>query len=176
MLRRPRPNNRFVSVLGSLTRHAAANPYDVIHQLTHKTGAEGFIMPVPFIADAVADRQLLMNQKSVGKIIDLAKQAEKLTAQLYAAFVAKDMAMLEINPLVVTKQGQLRVLDAKVSFDDNSLFRHPEVLALRDMTGLRGASQERSEAARRRLEERLDKTCASRAELRATFGDLGASQ
>src|SRR6202000_321124 len=65
---------------------------------------------------------------------DLAKQAEKLTAQLYAAFIARDMAMLEINPLVVTKQGQLRVLDAKVSFDDNALFRHPEVVVLRDET------------------------------------------
>jgi len=65
---------------------------------------------------------------------DLAKQAEKLTTQLYNAFVAKDMSMLEINPLVVTKQGQLRVLDAKVSFDDNALFRHPDVLALRDET------------------------------------------
>jgi succinyl-CoA synthetase beta subunit len=65
---------------------------------------------------------------------DLAKQAEKLTVQLYNAFVAKDMAMLEINPLVVTKQGQLRVLDAKVAFDDNALFRHPEVVALRDET------------------------------------------
>ncbi|MEZ5930753.1 MAG: sugar-binding transcriptional regulator [Alphaproteobacteria bacterium] len=76
LLRRPRPNNRFVSVLGSLTRHAAANPYDVIHQLTHKTGAEGFIMPVPFIADAVSDRTLLMGQKSVRKIVALAKQAD----------------------------------------------------------------------------------------------------
>src|SRR5690349_4064117 len=65
---------------------------------------------------------------------DLAKQAEKLTAQLYNAFVAKDMAMLEINPLVVTKQGQLRVLDAKVSFDDNAMFRHADVAALRDET------------------------------------------
>ncbi|GLH76854.1 succinate--CoA ligase [ADP-forming] subunit beta [Bradyrhizobium sp. SSBR45G] len=65
---------------------------------------------------------------------DLAKQAEKLTSQLYTAFVAKDMAMLEINPLVVTKQGQLRVLDAKVSFDSNALFKHPEVVALRDET------------------------------------------
>src|SRR6201988_3745768 len=46
---------------------------------------------------------------------DLAKQAEKLVAQLYAAFVAKDMAMLEINPLVLTRQGVLRVLDAKVA-------------------------------------------------------------
>ena len=65
---------------------------------------------------------------------DLAKQAEKLACQLYAAFIAKDMAMLEINPLVVTKQGQLRVLDAKVSFDDNAMFRHPEVAVLRDET------------------------------------------
>ena len=65
---------------------------------------------------------------------DLAKQAEKLVGQLYTAFIAKDMAMLEINPLVVTKQGQLRCLDAKVSFDDNALYRHPEVMALRDVT------------------------------------------
>jgi succinyl-CoA synthetase beta subunit len=65
---------------------------------------------------------------------DLAKQAERLTTQLYNAFVAKDMAMLEINPLVVTKQGQLRVLDAKVSFDDNAMFRHADVAALRDET------------------------------------------
>ncbi|MBN9002753.1 MAG: ADP-forming succinate--CoA ligase subunit beta [Rhizobiales bacterium] len=65
---------------------------------------------------------------------DLAKQAEKLVGQLYTAFVAKDMAMLEINPLVVTRQGQLRCLDAKVSFDDNALYRHPDVVALRDVT------------------------------------------
>ncbi|MBN9005810.1 MAG: ADP-forming succinate--CoA ligase subunit beta [Rhizobiales bacterium] len=65
---------------------------------------------------------------------DLAKQAEKLVTQLYNAFVAKDMAMLEINPLVVTKQGDLRVLDAKVSFDDNAMFRHADVAALRDET------------------------------------------
>jgi succinyl-CoA synthetase beta subunit len=63
---------------------------------------------------------------------DLARQAEKLTTQLYNAFLAKDMAMLEINPLVVTRQSQLLVLDAKVAFDDNALFRHSDVLALRD--------------------------------------------
>ncbi|HXW19725.1 MAG TPA: ADP-forming succinate--CoA ligase subunit beta [Roseiarcus sp.] len=63
---------------------------------------------------------------------DLAKQAERLIAQLYAAFVAKDMSLLEINPLIATSQGQLRVLDAKVAFDDNALHRHPEIAALRD--------------------------------------------
>jgi succinyl-CoA synthetase beta subunit len=72
--------------------------------------------------------------KALGLTGNLAKQAEKLTMQLYNAFVAKDMAMLEINPLVVTKQGDLRVLDAKVSFDGNALYRHPEVAALRDET------------------------------------------
>ena len=72
--------------------------------------------------------------KALGVTGDLAKQCEALTAKLYAAFVAKDMAMLEINPLVVTKQGQLKVLDAKVSFDDNALYRHADILALRDET------------------------------------------
>ena len=65
---------------------------------------------------------------------DLAKQAAKVGAQLYKAFVEKDMAMLEINPLIVTKQGQIKALDAKVNFDSNALFRHPEVVALRDET------------------------------------------
>ena len=72
--------------------------------------------------------------KALGLSGDLAKQAEKLVAQLYAAFVAKDMEMLEINPLVVTKQGELRCLDAKMSFDGNAMYRHPDVLALRDET------------------------------------------
>ena len=62
------------------------------------------------------------------------KQCVKLVADLYRAFVEKDMAMLEINPLIVTKQGDLRVLDAKVNFDSNALFRHPEIVALRDET------------------------------------------
>src|SRR3954468_8019113 len=72
--------------------------------------------------------------KALGLSGDLARQAEKLVAQLYTAFIAKDMEMLEINPLVVTRQGDLRVLDAKVSFDGNALYRHPEVAALRDET------------------------------------------
>lgn len=65
---------------------------------------------------------------------DLAKQAGTVLGQIYAAFVAKDMDMLEINPLIVTTQGQIKCLDAKVSFDSNALYRHPEVVALRDIT------------------------------------------
>ena len=65
---------------------------------------------------------------------DLNKQAAKVARQLYDAFVATDMAMLEVNPLVETTDGKLLVLDAKVSFDSNSLYRHPDILALRDET------------------------------------------
>ncbi|WP_340316644.1 ADP-forming succinate--CoA ligase subunit beta [Rhizorhabdus argentea] len=63
---------------------------------------------------------------------DLNKQAVKLAEQLYNAFMATDMAMLEVNPLVETTDGKLYVLDAKVSFDSNALYRHPDVFALRD--------------------------------------------
>jgi len=65
---------------------------------------------------------------------DLNKQAVKLAEQLYNAFVATDMSMLEINPLVETTDGKLLVLDAKVSFDSNALYRHKDILALRDET------------------------------------------
>ena len=65
---------------------------------------------------------------------DLAKQAQSLIEKLYAAFVAKDMEMLEINPLIVTTDGNLKCLDAKVSFDNNALYRHPDIAALRDET------------------------------------------
>ena len=53
---------------------------------------------------------------------------------LYTAFIAKDMSLLEINPLVVTKGGELLCLDAKIGFDDNALYRHPDIVALRDLT------------------------------------------
>ena len=65
---------------------------------------------------------------------DQAKQAATLVGQLYAAFVGKDMAMLEINPLILSSEGQLKCLDAKISFDDNAMYRHPDIQALRDLT------------------------------------------
>ena len=72
--------------------------------------------------------------KALGLSGDLAKQANDLTIKLYNAFVSKDMEMLEINPLIVTTDGKLRCLDAKVSFDSNALYRHPDVQELRDLT------------------------------------------
>ncbi|HEV1998999.1 MAG TPA: ADP-forming succinate--CoA ligase subunit beta [Xanthobacteraceae bacterium] len=71
---------------------------------------------------------------ALGLADGLAKQAEALVGKLYAAFVAKDMSLLEINPLVVTKEGQLICLDAKVSFDSNALYRHADIVGLRDLS------------------------------------------
>ena len=65
---------------------------------------------------------------------DLVKQCVKLMGQLYNAFVGKDMAMLEINPLIVTEGGNLHVLDAKVGFDNNAMYRQPDIAELRDLT------------------------------------------
>ena len=65
---------------------------------------------------------------------DLNKQAQVLSKQLFDAFMALDCSMLEINPLAETGDGQLQVLDTKMSFDSNALYRHPDVMALRDET------------------------------------------
>lgn len=62
-----------------------------------------------------------------------ARQAGKMLGSLYRLFGEKDASLVEINPLVVTESGDLVVLDAKLQFDDNAMFRHEEVLALRDI-------------------------------------------
>ena len=65
---------------------------------------------------------------------DLARQASSVASKLYDAFVATDAAQIEINPLAVTEDGKLLVLDAKLGFDSNAMFRHKDLAALRDLT------------------------------------------
>jgi len=62
-----------------------------------------------------------------------ASQLQQLLPRLHEAFVAKDMSLLEVNPLVVTKAGDLVCLDAKIAFDANALYRHADIAALRDL-------------------------------------------
>jgi succinyl-CoA synthetase beta subunit len=62
------------------------------------------------------------------------KQLAKLISELHRAFVDKDMSLLEINPLIVTKSGDILCLDAKINFDSNALDRHPDIKELRDLT------------------------------------------
>ena len=63
---------------------------------------------------------------------DALKSAQKLFQATYNAYMAADASLVEINPLAVTKQGQVIALDAKIVIDDNGLFRQPEITAMRD--------------------------------------------
>ncbi|HWA89222.1 MAG TPA: succinate--CoA ligase subunit beta, partial [Rhizomicrobium sp.] len=72
--------------------------------------------------------------KALGLDADLQKQMGPLLTGLYRAFTERDMSLLEVNPLVVTKDKKLICLDAKIGFDDNALFRLADVAALRDLT------------------------------------------
>jgi succinyl-CoA synthetase beta subunit len=70
---------------------------------------------------------------ALGLTGDLVKQCTDLVSNLYRMFVEKDMSLLEINPLVITKDGKLVALDGKMNFDSNALFRHKDIVAMRDL-------------------------------------------
>ncbi len=75
-------------------------------------------------------RRLAFNLGMTGKVVH---RAAKVFGKLYEAFMAMDCSLLEINPLVVTEDEEVVLLDAKLNFDDNALYRHPDILELRDM-------------------------------------------
>jgi DNA-binding transcriptional regulator LsrR (DeoR family) len=75
-LRERYSQHRFVALIGSLTRHSAANPYDVIHRMVDRTESEGFFLPTPYIADTLADKSVFMAQKSVQDILALAQASD----------------------------------------------------------------------------------------------------
>jgi DNA-binding transcriptional regulator LsrR (DeoR family) len=76
---------RFVSLLGGLTRKFSANPHDVIHKLAERTGAEAYVMPVPFFANTVEDREVLLGQKGISEVFELAKSAHLLVVGIGTA-------------------------------------------------------------------------------------------
>jgi succinyl-CoA synthetase beta subunit len=102
-----------------------------IEQVAHDTPEK--------IETIAIDPETGVTDADIGKIASALKlegaaatDAKSLFPALYTAFVEKDMSLLEINPLIVMTDGHLRVLDAKVSFDGNALFRHPDIMELRD--------------------------------------------
>lgn len=69
-------NLRFVSLLGGLTRNYGANPYDVMHRIAEKTGSQAYVMPVPFFANTSEDRKVLLAQRAVTEVFELANKAD----------------------------------------------------------------------------------------------------
>ena len=88
------------------------------------------VEPSEGVTDAVA-QTIVDGLKLEGTAAD---EGKDLVRTLYTAFTEKDMAMLEINPLIVMPDNHIRVLDAKVGFDPNALFRHPDIMDLRDLS------------------------------------------
>ena len=81
----------------------------------------------------IADFQARRLAFGLGLVGDVFKTGVALVRSLFALYLAKDCSLVEINPLVVTKDGRLLALDAKLNFDDNALWRHGEIVALRDV-------------------------------------------
>ncbi len=99
---------------------AARTPEKILREWAH---------PALGLADFQARRLAF----GLGLAGDQFKQGVGLIRSLFACYLAKDCSLAEINPLVVTKDGRVFALDAKLTFDDNALYRHPEIVALRDV-------------------------------------------
>ena len=97
------PQARFVSVMGSLTRKSASNPFEVVHTLANRTGGEGHFLPVPFIADSVADLKVFMSQRVVRDTLQLARSAD---------FIVTSLGELREDSLVIL-QGMLSTDELK---------------------------------------------------------------
>lgn len=104
-----------------------------IEEVAHDTPEKILTVGIdPFTGVTEADSKKL--NEALNLTGTAAEDGMKLFPILYKAFTEKDMSMLEVNPLIVMDNGHLRVLDAKVSFDGNALFRHPDIVDLRDKT------------------------------------------
>jgi succinyl-CoA synthetase beta subunit len=125
--------------IGALVDRAQATPLLIaspeggmeIEEIAHKMPEK--ILKMPFAFDGkLRSYQLLKLTRFMGWSGDVAKQGAKLAQALAKAFIETDASLLEINPLVLTPQQQLIALDAKLSIDDNALFRHPDINAFYD--------------------------------------------
>ena len=107
------PHARFVSLMGSLTRNSASNPFEVVQGLAARTGGEGHFLPVPFIADSEADRIVLMSQRTVAEALELAR-----TADLYVISVGelRDTAFLRQHAML--SADELRSVRARGAVAD----------------------------------------------------------
>lgn len=106
---------RFVSLLGGLTRNYAANPHDVIHRLAEKTGAQAYVMPVPFFANSVEDRLVLLSQRGVSDVFKLAATADLMivgigTAEPHAQLVSSRMVEMSEITEVKARGGMGEIL------------------------------------------------------------------
>ncbi len=137
---------RFVSLLGGLTRNYAANPHDVMHRLAEKTGATAYVMPVPFFANTVEDREVLLSQRGVSDVFALAAQSDLMvmgigTTEPDAQLVSSRMVEMPEIAEVKARGGMGEILghffDAKGHAIETSLTQRTLSLGLEALKGRR---------------------------------------
>ncbi len=137
-------STRFVSLMGGLTRNFAANPHDVMHRLAERTGSAAYVLPVPFVANSSADRDVLLSQRGVADVFALASKADLMivgigTTQPDAQLVGAGMVDLDEIREVQTGGGVGEILGHFFDRDgqpvDTSLTARtlsPDLASLRD--------------------------------------------
>jgi DNA-binding transcriptional regulator LsrR (DeoR family) len=99
---------RFVSLLGGVTRDYAANPYDVIYRLAEKTGAMSYVLPLPFFANTAEDREVLLSQRGIREVFDLAAHADPMIVGIGSALPdAQLVASQMIEPAEIREVSEL---------------------------------------------------------------------
>lgn len=142
-----RPDLRFVSVSGSLTRKLSANPFDVVNRLVERTGGEGYYMPVPYLAADDQEKEVLLAQKSVQDMLGLAQQAGLVIVGI-GTLEEDDAHIRQVGMIGAEEWEELKSLDAvgdiMGSFVDiegrpvaSRVNRHALGLGLEDLRGRR---------------------------------------
>ena len=135
---------RFVSLMGSLTRNSASNPFEVVQALAARTGGEGHFLPVPFIADTEADRAVLMSQRSVAEALALARSADLFVisvGELTETAFLRDQGMLSAAELDGVRAGGAvadslgRLFDARGAAVEHELARRTLALEFEALRG-----------------------------------------
>lgn len=144
-----RPDLKFVSVSGSLTRKLAANPFDVVHALVAKTGGEGYFLPVPYLAGSVEEKEVLLEQKSVRDLLALAREAElyvvgigahSADAHVRATGMVSESEWAELTRLGAVGDLMGSFLDCNGKPVDAAANRQAVGLAIADLKGRRVAA------------------------------------
>ncbi len=165
---KPTPNTHFVSLLGGLTRKFLASPHDVIHRLADRTAAEAYVMPVPFIANSPEDREVLLGQRGITEVFELARKTElKLVGigsiNTEASLVSTGMVEEDELALVQAAGGVGEILghffDQSGSAIATELSGRTTTLSLDDLRGSRivavAGGRNKTEAINAILESRL---------------------
>ena len=140
------PDLRVVSVSGSLTRNLSANPYDVVHRMVERTGGEGYFLPVPYIAANAGEKEVLLSQRSVRDLLDLARRADLFMVGIGA--MAADAHVRQVGMVSEAEWITLRQLGAAgdimgsfIDIDgrplDCDVNRHALGLGIEDLRGKR---------------------------------------